>query len=225
MGAIFGGGVALAFFESGVALRPAADDRRRHGRRHAVGGDPRLAAHALQRQRDPGLADARLRAPRSCCRCSCTSRGAIRRASTFRSRRCSPTHALLPNLLPEGRACNVGFLIALARRRGRVACSCSKSLPGYQMRVAGLAPAAANYAGISAKRTVWIGMLIGGACAGHRRHRRGGGTGRAAAADHSRPATASPRSSSRSSAGCIPSASSSRACSCRCSTSAARRRR
>jgi simple sugar transport system permease protein len=42
----------------------------------------------------------------------------------------------------------------------------SRSLAGYQMRVAGLAPAAANYAGISAARTVWMGMLIGGACAG-----------------------------------------------------------
>ena len=41
-----------------------------------------------------------------------------------------------------------------------------KSLAGFQMRVAGLAPAAANYAGISSSRTVWIGMLIGGACAG-----------------------------------------------------------
>ena len=45
-------------------------------------------------------------------------------------------------------------------------CSWSKSLVGFQMRVAGLAPAAANYAGISARRTIWIGMLIGGACAG-----------------------------------------------------------
>jgi len=34
------------------------------------------------------------------------------------------------------------------------------------MRVAGLAPAAANYAGISSRRTIWIGMLVGGACAG-----------------------------------------------------------
>jgi len=73
-------------------------------------------------------------------------------------------HALLPNLLPETRL-NVGFLIAVAA----VAAGwlfMRKSLPGYQMRVAGLAPAAANYAGISAKRTVWMGMLIGGACAG-----------------------------------------------------------
>ncbi len=73
-------------------------------------------------------------------------------------------NALLPSLLPETRL-NVGFLIALAA----VAMAwlfMRKSLVGYQMRVAGLAPAAANYAGISANRTVWLGMLIGGGCAG-----------------------------------------------------------
>jgi ABC-type uncharacterized transport system permease subunit len=41
-----------------------------------------------------------------------------------------------------------------------------RSFVGYQMRVAGLAPAAARYAGFSASRTVWIGMLAGGAAAG-----------------------------------------------------------
>jgi general nucleoside transport system permease protein len=73
-------------------------------------------------------------------------------------------HALLPNLVAETRL-NVGLLIALAA----VAAGwlfMHKSLAGYQMRVAGLAPAAANYAGISSSRTVWMGMLIGGACAG-----------------------------------------------------------
>jgi simple sugar transport system permease protein len=72
--------------------------------------------------------------------------------------------ALLPNLLSDTRL-NVGLFLALAA----VALGwlfLRKSLVGYQMRVAGLAPAAANYAGISAKRTVWLGMLIGGACAG-----------------------------------------------------------
>jgi len=72
--------------------------------------------------------------------------------------------ALLPNLLPETRL-NVGLLLALAV----VAVGwlfMRRSLTGFQMRVAGLAPAAANYAGISAKRTVWLGMLIGGATAG-----------------------------------------------------------
>ena len=72
--------------------------------------------------------------------------------------------ALLPNLLPETRL-NVGLLMALlAVVLGWL--FMRKSLAGYQMRVAGLAPAAANYAGIGAKRTVWLGMLIGGACAG-----------------------------------------------------------
>ena len=72
--------------------------------------------------------------------------------------------ALLPILLPETRL-NWGLLLAL----GAVAAGwlfMRRSLAGYQMRVAGLAPAAANYAGISAPRTVWIGMLAGGACAG-----------------------------------------------------------
>jgi len=72
--------------------------------------------------------------------------------------------ALLPNLLAETRL-NVGLFLALAA----VALGwlfMRKSLAGYQMRVAGLAPAAANYAGISANRTVWLAMLIGGACAG-----------------------------------------------------------
>ncbi|MEO8508121.1 MAG: ABC transporter permease [Betaproteobacteria bacterium] len=73
-------------------------------------------------------------------------------------------NALLPNLVAETRL-NVGLLLALAA----VALGwlfMRKSLAGYRMRVAGLAPAAANYAGISASRTVWLGMLIGGACAG-----------------------------------------------------------
>ena len=72
--------------------------------------------------------------------------------------------ALLPNLLP-GTRLNAGLLLAL----GVVAAAwlfMRKSLAGFQMRVAGLAPAAANYAGISARRTVWLGMLIGGATAG-----------------------------------------------------------
>jgi simple sugar transport system permease protein len=72
--------------------------------------------------------------------------------------------ALLPNLVPETRL-NIGFVIAL----GVVAAAwvfVRASFVGYRMRVAGLAPAAANYAGISANRNVWLGMLIGGACAG-----------------------------------------------------------
>ena len=72
--------------------------------------------------------------------------------------------ALHPNLVAETRL-NLGLLIALAAI-GLGWIFMQKSFAGYQMRVAGLAPAAANYAGISARRTVWMGMLIGGACAG-----------------------------------------------------------
>jgi ABC-type uncharacterized transport system permease subunit len=72
--------------------------------------------------------------------------------------------ALLPNLVAETRL-NIGLALALAV----VALGwlfMRRSLAGYQMRVAGLAPAAAHYAGISANRNVWLGMLIGGGCAG-----------------------------------------------------------
>jgi simple sugar transport system permease protein len=72
--------------------------------------------------------------------------------------------ALLPILLP-GTRLNVALLLALAAV-AILWLFMRKSLVGFQMRVAGLAPAAANYAGISEHRTIWLGMLIGGACAG-----------------------------------------------------------
>ena len=40
------------------------------------------------------------------------------------------------------------------------------SVVAFQMRVAGLAPKASDYAGFDARRTIWIGLLIGGAAAG-----------------------------------------------------------
>jgi len=73
-------------------------------------------------------------------------------------------NALLPNLVPDTRL-NVGFLLALVI----VALAwlfVRRHIVGFEMRVAGLAPAAANYAGISARRNIWLGMLAGGACAG-----------------------------------------------------------
>ncbi|MGE5666724.1 MAG: ABC transporter permease [Betaproteobacteria bacterium] len=72
--------------------------------------------------------------------------------------------ALLPVLL-AGTRLNAGFLVALAV----VATTwvlLRRSVWGFEMRVAGLAPAAAAYAGISSKRNIWLGMLAGGACAG-----------------------------------------------------------
>jgi simple sugar transport system permease protein len=79
------------------------------------------------------------------------------------SKEFSPS-ALFPILI-EGTRLNFNFLIALlAIFAGWV--FMNRSFAGYKMRVGGLADAAAKYAGFSASRTVWIGMLVGGATAG-----------------------------------------------------------
>jgi simple sugar transport system permease protein len=74
------------------------------------------------------------------------------------------TAALLPNLLPQSRL-HVGFALALAL----VALFWAfmfRSFGGYQLQIGGLAPAAARYAGFSARRSLWGAMLISGAMAG-----------------------------------------------------------
>ncbi len=72
--------------------------------------------------------------------------------------------ALYPMLI-EGTRLNLGFLISLAAiAAGYV--FLNRSFMGFQMRVAGLADAAARYAGFSARRMIWLGLLIGGAAAG-----------------------------------------------------------
>jgi len=42
----------------------------------------------------------------------------------------------------------------------------NRSFMGYQMKVAGQAENAGRYAGFSAKRAIWMGMLVGGGMAG-----------------------------------------------------------
>lgn len=72
--------------------------------------------------------------------------------------------ALMPLLMEDGRA-HLGLILALAA----VALGwlfVRKSFIGYQMRVAGLADAAALYAGFKRNRMIWVGLLIGGAAAG-----------------------------------------------------------
>jgi simple sugar transport system permease protein len=72
--------------------------------------------------------------------------------------------ALLPVLI-EGTRLNLAFVFALAvLAAGYV--FMSRSFLGFQMQVAGEAEAASRYAGFSAKRLVWIGLLTGGATAG-----------------------------------------------------------
>ncbi len=72
--------------------------------------------------------------------------------------------ATLPIVL-EGTRLHAGLLIALAvLALGWV--FMMRSFLGYQIQVAGLAGAAAQYAGFSHKRMVWIGLLAGGGAAG-----------------------------------------------------------
>jgi len=72
--------------------------------------------------------------------------------------------ALYP-ILVDGTRLNLGFAVALAAVAiGYV--FLNRSFLGFQLRVAGLAPDAARYAGFNANRMVWLGMLAGGACAG-----------------------------------------------------------
>ncbi len=72
--------------------------------------------------------------------------------------------ALLPTLV-EGARLNAVLPLALAAvLAGYV--FMQKSFLGYQMRVAGESDAAARYAGYSTRRTIWTGMLAGGAMAG-----------------------------------------------------------
>ena len=72
--------------------------------------------------------------------------------------------AILP-VLVEGTRVNASLLVAIAALIvGWV--FMNRSFLGYQMKVAGQAEHAGRYAGFSARRTVWMGMLIVGCCAG-----------------------------------------------------------
>ncbi|HEX2790920.1 MAG TPA: ABC transporter permease [Steroidobacteraceae bacterium] len=75
-----------------------------------------------------------------------------------------PDNVLLPPLL-EGTRVNVGFIIALLL----AALSWwfgTATAAGFRMRVGGLAPAAAAYAGISERRNIWLALMISGGAAG-----------------------------------------------------------
>ncbi len=72
--------------------------------------------------------------------------------------------ALLPMLI-EGTRLNAAFLFALsALVVGYI--FMYRSFFGFQMQVGGFAANAARYAGFSAKRMVWVGLLAGGGMAG-----------------------------------------------------------
>ena len=72
--------------------------------------------------------------------------------------------ALLPILIDETRL-NVGFLLALlVVVVGWVLIS--RHIIGFQIKVIGMAPMAASFAGFKEKRLIWLTLLISGGCAG-----------------------------------------------------------
>ena len=73
--------------------------------------------------------------------------------------------ALLPLLFDDGSRVNVAFVLAIgALLAGYI--FMFRSFAGFQMQVAGYAKDAARYAGFSAKKMIWIGLLSGGGMAG-----------------------------------------------------------
>ncbi|MEA3176764.1 MAG: ral nucleoside transport system permease protein [Gammaproteobacteria bacterium] len=71
---------------------------------------------------------------------------------------------VLPTLFEGGRT-TIAFPVALCLAAGAWF-FLSRTFAGYRMQVAGLAPAAASYAGFSEKRNIWLALLVGGATAG-----------------------------------------------------------
>jgi simple sugar transport system permease protein len=72
--------------------------------------------------------------------------------------------ARMPIVL-AGTRLNIGFVLALAAV-GALWLMLAKSVIGFQLRVAGLAPLAARYAGFSERRLLWFALLLSGALAG-----------------------------------------------------------
>ncbi|MFM9433635.1 general nucleoside transport system permease protein [Janthinobacterium sp. CG_23.3] len=71
---------------------------------------------------------------------------------------------LLPIVLP-GTRLHLGIILALLASVGGWL-FLSKSMAGFRLRVGGMAPAAARYAGFSARKSLWTSMLLCGALAG-----------------------------------------------------------
>ena len=68
-------------------------------------------------------------------------------------------------LLFDGARVNIAFPVALALAALSWIFS-ARTFAGYRMTVAGLAPAAAAYAGFGEKRNIWLALLLSGAAAG-----------------------------------------------------------
>ena len=71
---------------------------------------------------------------------------------------------LLPILIPKTRL-HLGILLALAAS-ALAWVFLSRSFSGFKLQVGGMAPAAARYAGFSARKSLWTSMMLCGALAG-----------------------------------------------------------
>lgn len=72
--------------------------------------------------------------------------------------------ALLPVLVEETRL-NIGWLLALFVVAGGWVLM-ARHIIGFQVKVIGMAPMAASFAGFKEKRLIWLTLLISGGCAG-----------------------------------------------------------
>jgi simple sugar transport system permease protein len=72
--------------------------------------------------------------------------------------------ARMPRIL-EGTRLNLGFVLALAAAAAAWLLL-ARGFIGFQLKVAGLAPLAARYAGFSQRRVLWFTLLTSGALAG-----------------------------------------------------------
>ena len=178
----------------------------------AVGGDPGVAAHALQRQRDPVSLMLVYVAHAAAVAGWCTAPWRDPEGFNFPQSKMFADAALLPILLARARG-STSASCSRSRSSRSAGSSCARASLGFQMRVAGLAPA---------RRA--LRRHLDANAHGLARHARSAARARASRASAKSPArsasccrrcrraTASPRSSSRSSAACIRSASCSRAC-------------
>lgn len=82
----------------------------------------------------------------------------------FPESRLFPDAATMP-LLVEGSRLHLGAVLALVLA-GLAWLLMARSLIGFQLRVVGVAPAAARYVGFSENRLIWLSLLVGGGLAG-----------------------------------------------------------
>ena len=162
-GAIAAGGVALLADKDTGGVDRRRDPAGRHPGRHGVGRHHGAAARPVQRQRDPGEPDAGLRGDAAA---RLHGLRALEGPAGYNFPQTKTFEAVtqIPRLI-KGSRVSIGLIIALA---GAAALwvFLFRTRAGFAQQVGGLAPAAARYAGFSARRALWIALLTSGGAAG-----------------------------------------------------------